>query len=299
MAGTIRRALSKDKYDVIYTSYQVAFYVWRSNVPKVAHSFDCVPAACYEGVRMARRFSTKAYWVFAYLTNRWITQKILDSFDDCIVVSKEEYDAMKALRPGAHCSIVANGVDADFFAPPGSCEQWPSLVFVGDMSYSPNITALAYFNSQIFKPLKEHFADLRLFIVGKDPVREVRALANDPSITVTGFVEDVRPYVARASVVIAPFVSGTGVKSKGLEAMAMGKPIVTTSIGARGINATHGEHLCVADTPTAFINDVKELLEDEVKREKIGHQAREFVMQNHSWQRVAEEIEHIFRTVQH
>jgi glycosyltransferase involved in cell wall biosynthesis len=299
MAETIRRALVEDKYDVIYTSGQVAFYAWRFNVPKVVYASDCRSAACYNEARMARRTETKVYWILAYLKNRWSEQKILDSFDDCIVVSNEEYDALKALRPGAHCSVVAHGVDAEFFAPSESSENWPSLAFVGDMSYSPNVIALEYFHSQIYKPLKKHFADLRLFVVGKNPIEEVRALANDPSITVTGFVEDVRPYVACASVVIAPFVSGTGVKTKVLEGMAMGKPVVTTSLGVRGINATRGEHLCVADNPAAFVNHVQELLEDEAKRKRMGHQAREFVMQHHSWPRVAEDIDHIFQTVQH
>ena len=99
----------------------------------------------------------------------------------------------------------------------------------------------------MYEALKKRFPDLRLFVVGPRPIEAVRALARDPSIIVTGFVDDVRPYVARASVVIAPFVSGTGIKNKVLEGMAMGKPVVTTSIGARGINATR-ENICVSQT---------------------------------------------------
>lgn len=302
MAELVQQALRRDKYDVIYTSNRVAFYAWPFSTPKVVHAFDCASCACYKLLREPQRASTKVYWLLAYLKNAWTERQILGSFEACIVVSNEEREAFKAVLPNVKCSVVPNGIDSEFFKPGKLSENWPSLVFVGILSDSgpnPNVDAILYFHSQIYEALKKRFVGLRLFVVGSRPVEAVRSLATDPSIIVTGFVQDVRPYIARASVVIAPFVSGTGVKNKVLEAMAMGKPVVTTSIGVRGINATHGEHLCVADNPTAFINDVQELLKDEGKRERMGHQARKFVIQHHSWQRAAQDIDRIFQTVQH
>jgi glycosyltransferase involved in cell wall biosynthesis len=265
----------------------------------VAHPFDCLSCACYKQWRNAPNASTKAYWFLAYVTNAWTERKILGSFDDCIVVSNEEYEAFNAVLPNVNYSVVPNGVDTEFYAPSEASEEWPSLVYVGHLSpYGPNVEAILYFHSQMYAALKNRFADLRLFIVGPKPTEAVRSLASDPSIIVTGFVEDVRPYVARASVVLAPFVSGTGIKNKVLEGMAMGKPVVTTSIGVRGINATPGEQLCVADSPAAFVDDVQALLEDEAKRRRMGHQAREFVKKYHSWEQVAEDIGDIFQRAQ-
>jgi glycosyltransferase involved in cell wall biosynthesis len=224
----------------------------------------------------------------------------LGSFDDCIVVSNEEYEAFKEVLPNVKYSVVPNGVDIEFYAPSEASEEWPSLVYVGVLyPYGPNVEAILYFHSQMYEALKTRFADLRLYVVGPRPIEAVSSLARDPSIIVTGFVEDVRPYIARASVVIAPFVSGTGIKSKVLEGMAMGKPVVTTSIGVRGINATPGEHLHVADSPAAFVDRVQELLEDETKRSRMGYQAREFVKKHHSWEQVAENIDHIFQRAQY
>jgi sugar transferase (PEP-CTERM/EpsH1 system associated) len=299
MAELVKQALRRDKYDVIYTSNQVAFYAWPFSMPKVVHAFDCVSAACYNQWREARRASAKAYWLLAYLNNMWTERKIFESFDDCIVVSDEEYEAFKVLLPNLKCSVIAPGVDTEFFKPSTESEECPSLVFVGDMFYGPNVEAIQFFHSQVFETLKKRFPGLKLFVVGKRPAEAVRLLARDPSIIVTGFVEDVRPYLARASVVIAPFVSGSGTKNKILEAMAMGKPVVTTSIGVRGINAIHGDQIYVADSPTVFADRVQELLDDEAKRKRMGDHAREYVEKSHSWARVAEELDHIFQRVQH
>ena len=297
MASLIQDA-RHDKYDIVYASEPVAFYAWRFSTPKVMHAFDCRSAEFYREYLRARRSMDKLYWFCTYLATRTAEKKLLAAFDASIVVSDKEYHAMKMLCPEARCITVPNGVDIDFFEPLAIREEWPSLVFVGYMSSHPNVDAITYFHSQVYDTLKQRFPNLKVFVVGQNPPPAVRALAKDPSICVTGFVEDVRPYVARASVVIAPFVSGMGIKNKVLEAMAMGKPVVTTSIGVRGINATHGDHLCIADSPLEFADQVEALLLDKPKRRRIGHQAREFVMKHHSWARVTDKIETIFHEVQ-
>ncbi len=297
MASLIQDA-RHDKYDIVYASEPVAFYAWRFSTPKVMHAFDCRSAEFYREYLRARRSMDKLYWFCTYLATRTAEKKLLAAFDASIVVSDKEYHAMKMLCPEARCITVPNGVDIDFFKPLAISEEWPSLVFAGYMSSHPNVDAITYFHSQVYDTLKQRFPNLKVFVVGQNPPPAVRALAKDPSICVTGFVEDVRPYVARASVVIAPFVSGMGIKNKVLEAMAMGKPVVTTSIGVRGINATHGDHLCIADSPLKFADHVEALLLDKPKRRRIGHQAREFVMKHHSWARVTDKIETIFHEVQ-
>jgi polysaccharide biosynthesis protein PslH len=296
MASLIQDA-RHDKYDVVYASGPVAFYAWRFGTPKVMHAFDCRSAAYYHEFLGARRSTDKFYWFCTYLATRTAEKKLLAAFNASIVVNGEEYHAMKMLCPEARCMAVPNGVDLDFFKPLDISEDWPSLVFVGYMSTPSNIDAITYFHSQIYDTLKRRFPDLKLFVVGQDPPPTFRELAKDPSIIVTGFVDDVRPYVARGSVVIAPFVSGTGIKNKILEAMAMGKPVVTTSVGVRGINATDGEHLCIADSPVKFADHVEGLLLDKAKRLRIGHEAREFVKEHHSWARVTDSIDAIFHEV--
>ena len=297
MASLIQEA-RHDHFDVVYASGPVAFYAWRFPTPKVMHAFDCTSATYHQEYLRARRPMDKLYWLCTYLSTQTEEKKLLAAFDASIVVSDEEYNAMKMLCPEARCAVVPNGVNTDFFKPLEISEEWPSLVFVGHMSSPPNVDAIMYFHSRVYDALKQRFPDLTLSLVGQDPSPAIRALATDPSICVTGFVEDVRPYIARASVVIAPFVSGRGIKNKVLEAMAMGKPVVTTSIGVRGIEVTHCEHLCIADNPVKFADQVEALLLDTAKRRRMGHQAREFVKKHHAWARVTEKIEAIFYEVQ-
>ena len=109
MAELVQQALRRDKYDVIYASGRVAFYAWPFSVPKVAHPFDCISCACYKQWKGAPNASTKAYWLVAYLTNAWTERKILGSFDDCLVVSNEEYEAFKAVLPNVKYSVVQMG----------------------------------------------------------------------------------------------------------------------------------------------------------------------------------------------
>lgn len=296
--ASLMQDVRRDKYDIVYASEPVAFYAWRFSTPKVMHAFDCRSAEFYREYLRARTSMDKLYWFCTYLATRSAEKKLLAAFDTSIVVNDKEYHAMKMLCPEAKFAVVPNGVDTDFFKPLGISEEWPSLVFVGYMSSSPNVDAIKYFHSQVYNTLKRRFPNLKLFVVGQNPPPTIRALAKDPSICVTGFVEDVRPYVARASVVIAPFVSGMGIKNKVLEAMAMGKPVVTTSVGVRGINATHGDHLCIADSPVEFADQVEGLLLDKAKQQRIGHQAREFVKKHHSWARVSDKIEAIFHEAQ-
>jgi len=294
MAAAIKAAYRDEKYDVVYASSHFAFYAWKFSSRKVVHAFECVSAACQKEFALARNVRTRAYWMLAYLKNRWMERQVFPKFDNCIVVSNEEYKAFSALLPDVRYSVIPIGVDTEFFKPtPSREEEWPSLVFVGYMSHSPNVTAIEWFHSRVYDTLKKRFPDLKLFIVGQNPTEPIRSLAHDPSIVVTGFVDDVRPYVARASVSVAPFISGSGSKTKVLEAMAMGKSVVATSIGVRGINATDGDHLCVADSPAAFAERVQELLRDEEKRHRMGHRAREFVQERRSWARVTQDIDKV------
>ena len=164
MARMVQQALSRDGHDVVYASGRVAFYAWPFSTPKVAHPFDCISCACYKQWKRAPNASTKAYWLFAYLTNAWTERKILGSFDDCIVVSNEECEAFKAVLPNVKSSVVPNGVDTQFYAPSDETEEWPSLVYVGALyPYGPNVEAILYFHSQMYETLKRRFANLRLY----------------------------------------------------------------------------------------------------------------------------------------
>jgi polysaccharide biosynthesis protein PslH len=129
-------------------------------------------------------------------------------------------------------------------------------------------------------------------------MKDIQSLSSDKSIIVTGYVQDVRPYIARASVVLAPFISGTtGVKNKVLEAMAMGKPIVSTSMGVLGISLASSEDIIIANEPDEFGRCVVKLLYDKQLRQKMGYNARSLVEGKYSWQTMAELLDKILIAV--
>jgi sugar transferase (PEP-CTERM/EpsH1 system associated) len=295
MQRRINNLLSTRKFDLIYSSHLMTWYVLDVDLPKVVHEFDCVTEQSRQKYLLTKNLAMKFRWWLAYLAMKRAERNIFNNFDACIVVSPNEQKTLKSLFPKAKALVVPNGVDSEFFSPKYEQEEYPSLIFVGDMSYYPNVDAMLYFCSQIYEKIKNNLPETKLYIVGRNPANEIQRLSSDKSIIVTGYVEDVRPYLARASVVLAPFVSGTpGIKNKVLEAMAMAKPVVSTPIGTQGITMASSEHVIVAKEPDEFASHVVKLLYDEQLRQKIGHNARELVESSYSWETMAKQLDKIF-----
>lgn len=168
---------------------------------------------------------------------------------------------------------IPNGVDVTYFhpeaAPNEARSSHPSLLFCGAMDYNPNIDALRWYFASIHDHLVARFPDLRLFIVGKDPVPEVKAYARIPNVVVTGGVADVRPYYRRAWLQIVPLRIGGGTRLKIVESLAIGTPVVSTRIGAQGLDLRHGHDALLADTAGAFVADTVRALESAPLREAL------------------------------
>jgi glycosyltransferase involved in cell wall biosynthesis len=183
---------------------------------------------------------------------------------------------------------VPTGVDIDYFRPDNRSPEDGLIIFVGSMDWMPNIDAVKYFASEIYPLIKSRKPDARFAVVGRKPVESVRALsAKDKSIIVTGTVEDVRPWMDKARVMVVPLRAGGGTRIKIYEAMAQGTPVVSTSIGAEGLVVKNNENILLADTPGDFAEATLKLLNDDGLAQKIARNARELVEKNFSWQRVA------------
>ncbi len=216
-------------------------------------------------------------------------QQIADSFDACFLVSSREKRLFHGIHETDNVSVLQNGVDLDFFsgatcssALPGN--ERPVLVFTGAMDYDVNIDGVLWFVAEAWKQIKETKRETELYIVGSNPVKEIQALALDSSITVTGYVKDIRKYYNMATVCIAPLRIARGIQNKVLEAMAMKKPVVCTSNAFEGILATPEKELMVADTPAGFASRVILLLDNREKREELAENARLCVEKKYSWE---------------
>jgi len=207
--------------------------------------------------------------------------------DVSVFVSPDEALLFRHLlaAPGVRVEHMTNGVDTVYFSPerPGD-SPYPmdcrALVFTGAMDYWANVDAVVWFCSQVMPRLRERFKDVRFYIVGSRPTEQVRRLASH-DVAVTDRVEDVRPYLAHAELVVAPMHIARGIQNKVLEAMSMARPVVVTSKGLEGIQARVGVELLVADDPAAFSRGIEEILNG--LHPDLGAAARRQVCRAHSW----------------
>ena len=161
------------------------------------------------------------------------------------------------------------------------------------MNYDPNVDAVQYFYEDIFPSIKSRIPSVKLYIVGTDPKPAVKALARDPAVTVTGYVDDFRPYLDRAQVAVDPLRIGAGLQNKVLEGMAMGLPMVVTSKANEGIRAVDGRDVLVADCPSDFADHVVNLLRNPDRRRRLGQSARQLILDEWTWDKHFEHLEHV------
>ncbi len=206
-------------------------------------------------------------------------------FDACAAVSQAEADVVCRRARGLSITVLPMGVDLDYFqpvSPPAAQGASPVVVFVGVMNYFPNADAVQYFCLDILPRIHRAMPEVQFHIVGRNPGAAVRRLARLPQVVVTGTVPDVRPYLARAAVSVAPFRIARGVQSKTLEALASGIPVVATPLALAGIPAGEEDGLHSAATPEAFANAVLDLLRQPDLWRTCSAAARQYVERNHS-----------------
>ncbi len=211
-------------------------------------------------------------------------------YDAVSFCSEEERNAAMLRSPEACAITCPNGVDWEYFTPWQGPETPETLAFCASMDATQNIDGTCYFVQDVFPHIIRQKPNARLLLVGRAPVRRVQALAS-PGVIVTGTVDDVRPYVGQAQVVVAPLRIGGGTRLKILEAMAMGKAVVSTTIGAEGLDCTHGHDICLADTPGDMANAIMRLMDDAEERNRLGEAARKMVKNRYGWEKTGVCIE--------
>ncbi|MBN2500369.1 MAG: glycosyltransferase [Anaerolineales bacterium] len=244
---------------------------------------------------------------------RWVTtfelsrterfeRAMLDAFERVLVTSTIDKDALLSLAPenGANgvVKVLPNGVDLDYFHPNEEVEREPATLIVsGKMSYHANVTMVLHLVQNIMPAIWEQKPDVKLLIVGKDPVSEIQALAENPAIEVTGTVPDIRPYLRSATLALTPVVYGAGIQNKVLEAMATGTPVVSTPLAVSALDVVSGQDIEVAQNPLEFARKVVYLLQHPEIRQRIGDAGLAYVQNNHKWSVIAERLEGIYHEV--
>ena len=240
--------------------------------------------------------------------------EIMKAFDRGTVVAEFDRDYLLNQDGSLNLSVVPMGVDLKYFHPnPANGkdtaemdnldsnvqtdlanDKAKNLLFTGTMNYFPNSDAVIYFCENIFPLIQKRHQDATFFIVGNHPTEQVQRLAAQKGVIVTGYVPDIRPYFEKASVFVAPLRAGSGIQTKNLEAMAMGTPVVTTSIGAMGLEAEVDKELLIADTPEIFAERVIHLIENPDIRENLANAGRKRVEESYDWPVLVERLEQVY-----
>jgi len=294
MRREIEKRLADARFDVLVCD----FLAPAVNVPK---RLDCASVLFQHNVEAMiwkRHYEVQSNAAKkAYLYRQWQKMRAFEArmcphFDCVVAVSREDRDLMQQEYNVERVYDVPTGVDTEFFRPNLERKRRPeNLVFTGSMDWLPNEDGIRYFTEQILPRIRQTVPGVTLTVVGRDPYPGLVELSKrDSSVIVTGRVEDVRPYMDEAAVYIVPLRIGGGTRLKIYEAMAMEKPIVSTSIGAEGLPVDDGEEILLADTPASFADAVVRLLQQESFAAEIGKRAAAKVREKFGWNTVAEEF---------
>ncbi len=212
-----------------------------------------------------------------------------------VAVSEVDRDMLEALTNRQDLEVVANGVDTDEFVPSPDKEQPATILWVGGLDYLPNRDAVQWFLTDVFPIVKKRVPNAKCDVVGGGGKQTLRNFASDDSIMFHGFVESPVPYLQSATVFVVPVRSGSGTRLKMLEAMASGKAIVSTSIGAEGIKGDSGVHFLIADDPEEFAEQVVRLIRSAEERRRLGENARNLVVSVYDWRPIVAGLERRYR----
>jgi sugar transferase (PEP-CTERM/EpsH1 system associated) len=284
LAQRVRRRLSEQKWDLIFVHCSsVAQYVEHINdVPKILDFGDMDSQKWLEYANY-KSFPLSLGYRFEGAKMLAAEKRLARRFDLCTATTRAEWETLDGYGTGVASDWFPNGVDADFFCPTGEPYDADTISFIGRMDYYPNQECMARFCEQIWPILKSRRPNMKLLIVGADPTPEMRRLGDIPGVTVTGSVPDVRPFIRSSALMVAPLNIARGTQNKILEAMAMGVPVVTSTIAAGGVDAESVKHFLVADTPEEYAQAILRIVESPEERERLASAGRQRMLSHHAW----------------
>lgn len=294
MADKIYQLTSNEEFDIVQIEHsRLALYRESINPNSRSKSvlvFHNIAFDQYDRIYNIEKNSVSRLrtWLFSRQLRYW-EPSYAEKFNCCLTVSEADKRILLQANPRLSVDVIPNGTDVKKYKLLEANQNSPVLLFVGSMGYLPCADGAVYFCRQVLPFIRETISDIQVWIVGADPSSDVKQLASE-SIHVTGFVEDILPYYKQAAVSIVPLRAGGGTRLKILEAMALGRPIVSTSIGCEGLNVVDGQHLLIADNPKEFAEKTIRLLKDNALYQLVVTEARKFVVSGYDWDVIAHRL---------
>jgi sugar transferase (PEP-CTERM/EpsH1 system associated) len=269
---------------------------WHVSAPKILFTHNVETAIWKHHYKLARNPFWKMLSWREYQTMDRFERKCVNRADHVLAVSDNDRDVFSKMIDPSRISVIPTGVDVDYFRPSNDQEEPNTIVFSGAMDWMPNEDAIVFFIKAILPRIRQEIPDASLCVVGRDPSSGLRKLGTSvPGVEITGRVDDIRPFVHRAAVYVVPLRIGGGTRLKIFEAMAMGKAVVSTTIGAEGLPVRSGQDILIADDPEDFAKTTVKLLRDPIRRAEIGRAARGLVEQSFSWDAVVQPFEAVLK----
>ena len=293
-----RELVATENFDLVhYEMFHTAQFRTETELPSVL-SQQNVDSAIWRRLcgETANPFYKFAYWTQQLAFQRY--ERVLSPKFDAVTCTSD-IDAAVFQR---HCAadtieIIPNGVDVTHYQPDFTSEAPAHLIYIGSMDWYPNEDAVAFFADEVLPSIQDKVPDVQFSIVGGNPSARVQRLAEREGVVVTGRVPEIKPYFAEATVFVVPLRIGSGTRLKILEALAMGKAIVSTSVGAEGLDLKDGEEIFIADAPIPFAGAVTRLLTDVSLRRRVGENGRARVEQDYDWRSIGEKLHNLYTKI--
>ncbi|MEI6804070.1 MAG: TIGR03087 family PEP-CTERM/XrtA system glycosyltransferase [Burkholderiales bacterium] len=280
----LKKLLASGKWDLIFVHCSsVAQYVAHvRGIPKILDFGDMdsqkwLEYANYKPFPLSLGYRLEGSKLLAY------EKRLARSFDICTTTTFAEWKTLQGYGAGTDIDWFPNGVDTDYFSPAAGAYDADTISFIGRMDYYPNQECMTRFCQTVWPTLRRLRPALKLLIVGADPSPAICKLGDIPGVTVTGSVADVRPFIRSSALMVAPLQIARGTQNKILEAMAMGVPVVTSSVAAGGVDAMSQAHFLVADTPQELVPAILSILDNPLERARLAEAGRERMRSRHAW----------------
>ncbi len=275
-----------------------------SQPPIIWDSVDCISLLFEQAAQQSKSLKGRLMTQFelgrtkkyeAYLATQFTRVLLTSPLDRQAYLKLLPTDQVEQIKP--RLTVLPNGVDLDYFCPDTSVSRKPdTLVVTGKMSYHANVTMVVNLVQDVMPLIWKERPDIKLQIVGKDPPKQLKDMAENPQIEVTGTVDDLRPYLRQATLSVAPITYGAGIQNKVLEAMACSAPVVASSKAVSALNVENGRHLFVGSGSAEIADLILKLVNDPTLRHQIGENGHRFVTQQHNWELIAERLETFYDT---
>lgn len=295
MKATLDDLIGRTKPDIIHTHLiRMAQYTAHlADVPKILDMTDAV-SLYLSRFRDAQKNPLNKWLLGVELKRMGAYEAIISKFDRGLVCSHTDKNFLLQRNHDAHIDLLYNGVDLEAFSFANNIVMDPfRIIFTGNMSYFPNIDGARFLAKEIFPLVKKKIPQAKLFIVGQNPPQQVKSLANN-HIAVTGFVEDIRTEYLKSTVAVSPVRFGAGTLNKVLEPLALGVPVVSTSIGLEGLGLNKGEDILIADDAVSFAEAIIDLLQNDGRRKSLATVASQKIRSRFGWTAIAQDLERIY-----